>query len=111
MSERIEGVVFDWIGGNCPVQAEGTVDGKPFYFRARGQRWRLGIGGKVVSDPDWGYGEYYGDEQFAAGWMSEEEARGFIAKAVGLYRAGHESCFDIPPEPPVGFTANSRSIL
>lgn len=29
--------------GNCPVQAEGTIDGFPFYFRARGGSWKLSI--------------------------------------------------------------------
>ena len=44
---------IDMLGGNCPVQAEGTIDGRPFYFRARGQSWSMGIGGDVVGDPDW----------------------------------------------------------
>jgi hypothetical protein len=29
------GIVIDSIGGNCPVQAEGSFDGMRFYFRAR----------------------------------------------------------------------------
>lgn len=74
-----------WIGGNCPVQAEGTIDGKPFYFRARGEHWTVGIGADPVGVPDWHYGEDYGDEPFAAGWMSEGEARAFIEKAVQRY--------------------------
>jgi hypothetical protein len=81
-------IEIEWIGGNCPVQAEGTVDGKEFYFRARGEAWSMQIGGQdVVGNPEWSYGEDYGDEPFAAGWMSEEEARAFIDKAIGLYRA------------------------
>lgn len=100
MSGEDEDIVIDWLSGSCPVQAEGTIDGKPFYFRARGQRWRIGIGGDVVSSPDWGYGEYFGEVPFAAGWMTDEEAMGFIVKSVGLYRSGHEGNFDIPPNPP-----------
>lgn len=37
-------IVVKYIGGACPVQAEGTVDGIPFYFRARGNGWSLSIG-------------------------------------------------------------------
>lgn len=79
-------IVIDWIGGNCPVQAEGAINGKSFYFRARGERWRMFIGGSdVVMDPEWFYEEPYGEEKFAAGWMSEEEALGFIRKAAEMY--------------------------
>ena len=76
-----------WIGGNCPVQAEGFIDGKEFYFRARGESWRMNIGGDVVLDPEWTYEEDYGDLPFAAGWMTKDEAWAFIKKAADLYRS------------------------
>ncbi|MDW9479012.1 hypothetical protein GOB57_10090 [Sinorhizobium meliloti] len=82
----MENVVIDWLSGFCPVQAEGTVDGLPFYFRARGRHWRIGIGGDCVMEPTWGYGESYGTGPFDAGCMPEDEATGFIEKAIGLYR-------------------------
>jgi hypothetical protein len=75
-------IVYSYIGGNCPVQAEGTINGEEFYFRARGQRWSVGIGGKVVSEPNWYYEEPYGEVMYDAGWMTEEEARAFIEKAA-----------------------------
>ena len=79
-------IVIDTIGGNCPVQAEGTIDGKPFYFRARWSYWSIGIGGvDPCIDPEWEHGEKYSDELYAAGWMTEEEARTFIDKAANLY--------------------------
>ena len=82
MSERIK---IDWIGGNCPVQAEGFIAGCPFYFRARGEHWSMSIGGEdVVGDPLWYYEEEYG-EWPEAGWMPEEKARGFIAKAASRF--------------------------
>ena len=31
------------LGGYCPVQGDGWVGGKPFYFRARGDRWSFAI--------------------------------------------------------------------
>lgn len=75
------------LGGSCPVEGEGTIDGKPFYFRARGERWTIGIGGEPVGEPEWLHNQPYGDEAFAAGYMSEDEARGFIENAASLYRA------------------------
>ena len=79
-------IIIDSFGGNCPVQAEGTIDGKPFYFRARGSRWSMSIGGDdVVLDPDWYLEDDYGDDAFSAGWMTEVEARAFMGKAFELY--------------------------
>lgn len=83
-------IVIGQIGGNCPVQAEGTIAGEPFYFRARGERWSIGIGGDVVGEPDWYYEEDYPGGQFAAGWMTEVEARGFIGQAAERYAARAE---------------------
>lgn len=74
------------IGGNCPVQAEGKIGGKTnFYFRARGERWSMSIGGRdVVGNPAWYYEEPYGKWP-EAGWMPIEEAKTFIDKAVHKY--------------------------
>jgi hypothetical protein len=81
-------ILISWLGGNCPVQAEGTVNGEPFYFRARGARWSMEIGG-APSDgvAEWQYTEGY-QEWPAAGWMPEAEARDFIAKAAALWASG-----------------------
>jgi len=79
------GIVHDWLGGNCPVQAEGRVDGVPFYFRARGSHWKLHIGEDPLGRDSWSYGEDYGTWP-EAGWMTEDEARAFIEKAVAIYR-------------------------
>jgi hypothetical protein len=77
---------IDWLGGNCPVQAEGTVGNKKFYFRSRGARWSMNIGGEdLITNPEWRYEEPYG-ETFEAGWITEVEARLFIEKAVRKYR-------------------------
>jgi hypothetical protein len=85
--------------GNAPVQCDGVVDGKNFYFRARGSQWALRIGGDdVVGDPEWLYYEDYGTK-FEAGYMSEEEAYRFIGEAVVKYRQGHPSMRDQPNDP------------
>lgn len=80
------GPIIHNIGGNCPVQAEGEIDGKPFYFRARGQRWSMGVGGEPAGSPEWEHREGWGDSPYAAGWMPEETAIAMIEKAAILYR-------------------------
>jgi hypothetical protein len=79
------GIHIENMGGNCPVQAEGFIDGKEFYFRARGQRWSIGIGGEPVSEPEWYYEEEWGNTPYAAGWMPQYVALAMIAKAVEKY--------------------------
>lgn len=78
-------IVIDYLGGNCPVQAEGTINGRIFYFRARGDTWSLRIGGDPIGDPDWSYIEDYGDDPYSAGWMTDEEAEAFIRKGARIY--------------------------
>ncbi len=75
-------VEIRWLGGNCPVQAEGKINDQEFYFRARGGCWSMSIGGSdVVGNPDWYYEEVFGAWP-DAGWMTEDQARGFISKAA-----------------------------
>lgn len=78
---------IEQIGGNCPVQAEGAIDGEPFYFRARGEHWSFSVGAEPVGQPHWSWRQRYPGDRYAAGWMSEEEARAFIAQAAAQYRA------------------------
>lgn len=82
-------VIIDKIGGYCPVQAEGTIDGQPFHFRARHQHWLLAIGGDdPADDPEWVYEEPYGDGPSAAGYMEVDEAKQFICAAAERYARG-----------------------
>lgn len=71
--------------GSCPMQGEGTIDGDEFYFRARGEHWTIGVGGDPVMKPNWFKEEPWGDGPFAAGWMSEEEARRIIEECAVEY--------------------------
>lgn len=80
-----EHVRIDTLGGNCPVQSEGEILGKPFYFRARGSSWSFSVGSDPVGDPEWLHEEDYGSDPFAAGWMTEDEALSFIKKASDIY--------------------------
>lgn len=75
------------LGGNCPVQGDGTIDGVPFYFRAQGQRWSMGIGGDVVMAPEWKRSERWGENKFSAGWMSFNEAMAIIERCAVEYLA------------------------
>ena len=93
-TETPEGVEISFQGGNCPVQIDGAVDGKPFYFRARGNNWTVGIGGEPVSEPEWFRGEQYSEEEFAAGWMSLDEARTFLFGSIELYRKGEPGNYE-----------------
>lgn len=80
-------IIIDWMGGNCPVQAEGTINGKPFYFRARGEIWSLGIGGAdPCGKPEWEHLEWFG-EWPDAGWMTTEEATDFLKPSRRRYAA------------------------
>ena len=72
--------------GNCPVQAEGFIGGKPFYFRARGESWSLSIGDDPVGKPDWMMmRKYKSGQQFLAGWMTQAEALGFMSEGFKKY--------------------------
>lgn len=83
----MQGLVIDASGGNCPLQIEGTIDGAPFYFRARGQHWTMGIGGDdVVMFPDWVVRQRWGDGPFAAGWMPEHIGQAIVEKCCELWR-------------------------
>jgi hypothetical protein len=92
-------LAIDWLGGNCPVQAEGRIGGVPFYFRARGEHWSIGIGGDVVGKPDWYHEEEYPGGEFAAGWMSETEARQFIHDVTERYLSEMRDARTTPPKP------------
>ena len=76
----------------APVQAEGTLDGHPFYFRARGDQWAFSLAEEPGLDPIYiesaegaagrGYflaKEYGAPGSFAASYMPLAKARDVIA--------------------------------
>ena len=74
--------------GTCPVQAEGTINGLPFYFRARGRHWSLYVAKTETGDP---LGddvhvhreEYHGGHgDFAASYAKPHKCRQFIERAA-----------------------------
>lgn len=83
-------MVINSLGGNCPVQGDGTVDGVPFYFRARGEHWSMSIGPDPVSIccgmiDGWHREQPWGDGPFAAGWMERDVAREIITRCAMEY--------------------------
>jgi len=79
---------IDHIAGVCPVQADGTVNGRPFYFRARHGSWSFV--GALHGDPVEVYSGSHGFLQEAtwgahaqaADHMPEGEARQIIARCA-----------------------------
>lgn len=71
--------------GACPLQIEGTINGVPFYFRSRWDRWRIGIGGEPVGEPEWERSENWGDNPGAAGWMPEETGMEIVEEMATLW--------------------------
>ena len=86
---------IECLGGNCPVQAEGScLEGHRFYFRARGDQLQMTITREKTGEhpltwwpnPDavWYYSQRYGGG-YAAGWVGEDVAGRFIAWAVDKF--------------------------
>lgn len=76
------GPLIEYIGGYCPVQAEGYFDDRRFYFRARGQHWSL----EVYETPVWEQFGFWPYGPFAAGWMDEADARRLIMRCYEMYK-------------------------
>lgn len=89
---RTRGIDIQTLGGIAPVQAEGLIDGKAFYFRSRWDSWSLTIGRdkreeSIWEEGVWFYEENYGESQFDASWILNKEAIEFILKAIERYRS------------------------
>lgn len=76
-------LVIENIGGNCPVQAEGTMQGLPWYFRARHERWAFCGANEKYGEPlnvmfgvEKGFFRQNrcGETRNEAGWMPLETA-------------------------------------
>ena len=85
---------IEWIGGPCPMQAWGTVDGDQFAFRSRWDRWSFTVSNDPKVEPDdiesseQGYfvEQLYGG-RYGAGYMPENEARKIIDRDARTYYA------------------------
>lgn len=99
----IEGVEINSLGGYCPCQGEGTVDGLPFYFRARHEHWQLWIADEPGADPldvtwegaaGWYTCEEWGDGPYMAGYMEPDQAVEILRTEFARYRAERDGIAD-----------------
>jgi hypothetical protein len=59
-SSVFDNLVFDRAGGACPVQANGTYQEQPFYFRYRWGFASLGLGNDPILNPEYESSMSYG---------------------------------------------------
>jgi hypothetical protein len=72
------------------------VDGRYFFYRARGSYWHIEIGGHESGSrsPRWWHEEgWLGSTGFEAGYQRDEDAIGCILKSVDEFRTGDHSKF------------------
>ncbi len=81
-------IQIDYCGGRCPVQSEGQVGGKRFYFRSRHNAWHFIVAAtsEDAYDLDEGKAEYYarGADTYG-GYMPPELARQLVQKQCEFY--------------------------
>lgn len=83
------GIEIAEIDGWSIVQAIGTINGAPFYFKAKHNYWLLAIGGDDPADlPEWEYEERYGEGPYGANFMEHEIAKRLILEAAGRFLRG-----------------------
>ena len=76
------------IAGSVPVEGEGKIGGRPFYFRACGASWSLSIGGTdPARNPEWRQWEEWGTWP-DAGYMEVVEAEALIRRTAAGYLKG-----------------------
>ena len=75
--------------GVCPVQAEGEIDGLPFYFRSRRRHWTLHLAtapdGDPLDDDALAHREEYpSGGEFDASYAEPAECMEFIERAAAI---------------------------
>ena len=87
-------VVYTSIGGACPTQAFGTVDGLPCYFRYRYGGWQFSVAEDASADPvdvrcgrvlGWTWAGETGDGY--GGFMERAEVEAIVLRCVSTDRA------------------------
>lgn len=92
----VEVIYISEPSGTCPVQAEGTINGYPFYFRSRYMRWSIRVARNKDGDPfdndAWYYDEDYpsieGEEHLrwvSVGYAAKEECIKFIERCAETF--------------------------
>lgn len=70
--------------GFMPNQIEGTINGRPFYFRARHGSWRIEWSDTKETFAE-GQGEKLGIWLEEPGWWEGEDASAFCRTVIGRY--------------------------
>ena len=93
----MELIITNGPGGVCPVQAEGTISGYPFYFRSRHARWSLHVASSPSGDPldddAWTIiedyplkGETEETRRVSAGYATKDECMRFIERHAATWK-------------------------
>ncbi|MBI1882759.1 MAG: hypothetical protein HYS08_00930 [Chlamydiae bacterium] len=89
-NKKIEYEIVTW---GAPVQFFGTVNGNPFYFRARYNAWKFvvtkdpNIRPESIDSEEEGFimEEEYGQTPYKASWMPLREARKIVLACIEKY--------------------------
>ena len=84
------------MGGYCPIEIEGTIDGVPFVLRDENETLALTVG----SAPAWRCVEPLSEDRHGGhsrGFVHNDEAAAFLARAVGRFRAWRDASADGSP--------------
>ena len=82
LGDRFDDLVFSGAGGACPVQAEGTYQGDPFYFRYRWGTASLSLGRNPIMNPGCDVYLDYGEP--LNGFLNLEEFEKLFAELLEL---------------------------
>ena len=85
-----DGVSWAFTGPVCPVQAEGAVDGFPFYFHARHDEWTFGLANGREPDPVGIESEADGFYRAAtcedASWLPLDQAKAIVERCIDEFQ-------------------------
>jgi hypothetical protein len=73
------------VQGYCPRQAWWVLDGKYYYFRARGSQWSLEISETDLGENIWSYCEKNYKEWPECGYLEEWECIKLVNKAMKVH--------------------------
>lgn len=89
----IKDLYYTFTCNPSPVQAEGTINGKAFYFRARHEHWTFAVSEDSNISPidlqssEQGFfiEQLYGNKSFDASYMPLDEAKRIIENCADMY--------------------------
>ena len=89
----IKGLDYTFTCTASPVQAEGTINGKAFYFRSRHEHWTFAVSEDSNINPidiessEQGFfiEKQYGNKSYDASYMPLDEAKRIIENCAKIY--------------------------